>query len=199
MERIIYETVVSTRAKHLRISVAPDGAVAVTVPSKRPSLFFRTFSNADIDAWVESKREWIICVQVAFAKKRERREKQALRSPRIRLPKLRRGTRAYNTAREEARRIITERLAHFNTFYHFTYGTISIRDQKTRWGSCSAIGNLAFNFRIVHIAPELADYLVVHELCHIKHHNHSAEFWAEVARTVPDYIYKRKELKRYSY
>ncbi len=196
---IKYKKVVSSRAKHLRLSVAPDGTVTITVPAKRTALFATVYSDYAIDRWVTGKQAWIEKVQEGFRKKRERRAKQELKSPRISLPMLRRGTKAYATAREDARQLVTERLAYFNSFYGFRYGTISIRDQKTRWGSCSAAGNLAFNFRIVHIAPELSDYLVVHELCHTKHHNHSEAFWAEVERTIPDCKSRRKALKRYTF
>ena len=200
MVAITYEKITSSRAKYPRLAVMPNGNVVVTVPAARAGIFrSKPYSDTEIDRWVRSKRDWIVRVQEDFRKKQVRREKRELKSPRIPLPKMRRGTKAYAAAREDARRLVIERLAHFNAFYGFRYGTISIRDQKTRWGSCSAAGNLAFNFRIVHIAPELADYLVVHELCHTKHHNHSKEFWAEVEKTIPDYNERRKELKRYSF
>ena len=68
---------------------------------------------------------------------------------------------------------------------------ITVRDQKTRWGSCSQTGNLNFNFRLILAPLEVLDYVVVHELCHRRQMNHSAQFWQEVAQVLPDYR-KRK-------
>ena len=75
------------------------------------------------------------------------------------------------------------------------YGQITIRSQKTRWGSCSSKGNLNFNCLLLLAPPEVLDYVVVHELCHRKEMNHSPRFWAEVARVMPDYKVRRKWLK----
>ena len=76
-----------------------------------------------------------------------------------------------------------------------TYGRITIRNQKTRRGSCSSKGNLNFNVALMRAPIEVLDYVVVHELCHRKHMNHSKEFWAEVARILPDYKTQEKWLK----
>jgi predicted metal-dependent hydrolase len=72
---------------------------------------------------------------------------------------------------------------------------VLIRGQRRRWGSCSADGTLRFNWRIVQLEPSLIDYVVVHELAHLRHRNHSARFWAEVARVLPDYRLRRRLLK----
>ena len=101
---------------------------------------------------------------------------------------------AYLKHREAARTLVKERLEYFNSMYGFTIGKIAIRDQRSRWGSCSRKGNLNFNYRIALLPPHLADYIVVHELCHLKEFNHSKQFWDLVARTVPDYLACRKAL-----
>ncbi|MES2213421.1 MAG: M48 family metallopeptidase [Patescibacteria group bacterium] len=96
----------------------------------------------------------------------------------------------------EAKRIAEERLAYFNLHYKFTIGTIRIRNQRTRWGSCSSKGNISLSYRIATLPPYLADYILVHELCHIGQFNHSQKFWDLVAETMPHYMQMREELKK---
>ncbi|MFA6190292.1 MAG: M48 family metallopeptidase [Candidatus Staskawiczbacteria bacterium] len=98
--------------------------------------------------------------------------------------------------REQARRFATERINYFNKFYGFKVNRIAIKNTSTRWGSCSSRGNLNFNYKIIYLRPALADYLIVHELCHLGELNHSKRFWALVSKTIPDYIIINKELKR---
>ena len=76
-----------------------------------------------------------------------------------------------------------------------TYGRISIREQKTRWGSCSSVGNLNYNWKLVLMPPGVLDYVVVHELAHRREMNHSAAFWKVVATWMPDYKKYRKWLR----
>mgnify|MGYP002547163680 CR=1 FL=1 len=78
-----------------------------------------------------------------------------------------------------------------------SYGRVSIRDQRTRWGSCSGKGNLNFNWKLSLVPDEILDYVVVHELAHRKEMNHSQRFWAEVERILPDYKARRKWLKEF--
>ena len=111
-----------------------------------------------------------------------------------RLPRPRRGSQERTAAVARTRALAAERLAHFNQAYGFSYGRVSIRDQRTRWGSCSKKGNLNFNYRICYLPPHLLDYVIVHELCHLGQFNHSAAFWALVAQTLPDHRERRAEL-----
>jgi predicted metal-dependent hydrolase len=102
----------------------------------------------------------------------------------------------YLEQKEEARKIITERLEELNRGYGFKYGTVSIKNQKTCWGSCSKKGNLNFNYKLLHVAPEERDYVIVHELCHLSELNHSKKFWELVERSAPEYKRIRKNLKK---
>ena len=101
----------------------------------------------------------------------------------------------YLTNKEEARKIAKKKLLKYNNYYNFKYNRISIRNQKTRWGSCSAKGNLNFNYKICKLPEELCDYVIVHELCHLKEFNHSNNFWELVSLTIPNYKKIRRELK----
>ena len=81
----------------------------------------------------------------------------------------------------------TERVNHFCKIMDVTVGRITIRNQKTRWGSCSSEKNLNFNWKLILAPPEVLDYVVVHELCHLKKMNHSKAFWDEVGKVMPEY------------
>ena len=98
--------------------------------------------------------------------------------------------------KEAARVLVQARLAHFNAQYQFTYGRVAIKNTLSRWGSCSTKGNLNFNYRLIHLSPEQQDYVIVHELCHVKEFNHAAGFWSLVAEQCPDFQRIRTELKK---
>jgi len=98
-----------------------------------------------------------------------------------------------------ARDYIEQRVAYYAAKTGGKYSSISIRSQKTRWGSCSSRGTLSFNWRLILAPPVILDYVVVHELCHLKHMNHSSDFWNTVAEFMPDYKIRKKWLKLHSH
>lgn len=115
---------------------------------------------------------------------------------RRRVSGIRGGTRKeYVTHKEAARVLIKQRLLELNRHYGFTYHKVAIRDQRSRWGSCSKKGNLNFNYRLLHLPSHLADYIMVHELCHLAEFNHSKKFWDLVGETIADHRQKRKALR----
>lgn len=120
------------------------------------------------------------------------------RKQRILLPKLGRGTKAYRAAQRAARALVHARLAHFNTAYGYRIKRVAIRNTRSRWGSASQKGNLNFTYRILYLPPHLADYVIVHELCHLGAFNHSKEFWTLVERALPDWKRFRKELNTFA-
>jgi len=96
-----------------------------------------------------------------------------------------------------AKQVIPEKVAYYARLMGVTYGRISIRKQKTRWGSCSREGNLSFNCLLMMAPAEVLDYVVVHELSHRLEMNHSARFWAQVEKMIPDYKKAKKWLKEH--
>jgi len=173
-QEISYILKVSRRAKRLRLAVYCNGDLVVTQPQ---------FLKAEIvDKFIRAKADWIL--------KKIDNFKQTKPNPLNSLTR-----RDYLNNREAARVLILERLGYFNSFYNFKYKRVAIRDQKTRWGSCSRQGSLSFNFRLFYLKAEVRDYVIVHELCHLKEFNHSARFWKLVAQTIPNFHALRKILK----
>ncbi len=101
----------------------------------------------------------------------------------------------YETHKEHARSVVHERLTHWNQFYGFTYGRVSIKNQRSCWGSCSAKGNLNFNYKIIFLPEVLMDYIIVHELCHLAELNHGASFWSQVAHVIPNFTLHKSSLR----
>lgn len=101
----------------------------------------------------------------------------------------------YLLYKKEALKLVEERINHFNLFYNYKWNKIFIKNQKTRWGSCSKKGNLNFNYKIVRLSRELADYIIVHELCHLGEFNHSKNFWVLIEKTIPNYKTLKDTLK----
>ena len=99
----------------------------------------------------------------------------------------RRNYKHYIKHKEQARMAVHARLAHFNTHYNHTVRRVFIKNSKSRWGSCSSAGNLNFNYKLLFLPPEVLDYVVVHELCHLKEFNHGPEFWLLVEQVLPNH------------
>jgi hypothetical protein len=170
-----YTLTVSPRAKHMRVSIRNGGDMRVTVPRFVPHFLVENF--------MKKKASWIVeTFDVAVTK----------------TPVIHKDTRAdYESYKEQARVIAHERVLHFSKHYQFAWNRISIRNQKTRWGSCSSKGNLNFSYKLALLPLHLADYIVVHELCHLKELNHSERFWNLVEQVIPNYIALRKELNEW--
>ena len=90
-----------------------------------------------------------------------------------------------------------KKAAYYSQIMGVSVGNITIRNQKTRWGSCSSKGNLNFNYQLYYMPEELMDYVVIHELAHRRYMNHSEQFWAEVEKYCPDYRSRRNSLRLY--
>ena len=103
--------------------------------------------------------------------------------------------RDYEAHKERARVLVHQKLKVWNAHYQHHYKRVAIRNQKSRWGSCSTKGNLNFHYRILMLPEALQDYIIVHELCHLAIFNHSKQFWDLVAQTIPDHAQRRRELR----
>lgn len=99
--------------------------------------------------------------------------------------------------RDAARTVLESRTAHYQRITGGRYTSVTVRDQKTRWGSCSSRGTLSFNYRLIFAPPAILDYVVVHELCHLTHMNHSEDFWSMVAGVMPEYKEYRRWLREH--
>lgn len=174
-EEVEYSVRESARARCLRIIVHPGGELSATLPLG--------MNIQKLENFIRQKADWILR-KINLAKKRK---------PAFLLPKSSR--REYLDKREAARSLAEAKLEEFNNFYNLKYGRISIRNQKSRWGSCSRKGNLNFNYRIVHLPEKYLNYIIVHELCHLKEFNHSKNFWDLVAETIPDCKNLKKEFR----
>lgn len=169
MEEIRYRLIRSSR-KTIAIQIMPNAEVVVRAPNRMP--------KAAIEAFLLEKRDWL---EKHLAKQTP--PLSAFTDTQIR------------SLAQRAKSVIPERVAYYAPIVGVTYGKITIRSQRTRWGSCSSQGNLNFNCLLM-LAPEnVVDYVVVHELCHRKEMNHSPRFWAEVERILPDYRQSKRWLK----
>lgn len=165
------------QSRQIRLTVKSGGEVMLSVPQR--------VSLARAKDFLLEKREWIL----------EACERALSRPPRL----LAQGGEAeYQTHKEAARRLITSRAVSICARYGTTYRNLSIRNQRTRFGSCSARGHLSFNYRLLFLPEPLLDYVVVHEVCHLLELNHSPNFWALVAETLPDYQERKRQLQAFS-
>ena len=154
----------------MSISIKIDGRVVVTTPKR--------VTEHMVSRFVDDHKELI-------AKNLARVSQRAImRIPREDVVGL----------KKRARELVENRSAHFAHLYNLSYKKITVRAQKSRWGSCSAAGHLSFNYKIAVLPPHLVDYIVVHEICHLKELNHSKRFWELVGHTIPNYRALRKEL-----
>lgn len=169
MDKIPYQIIRSAR-RTASIQIQPDGTVLVRCPRYAPDSW--------VEALVASKERWIRKKLQTHLKPENPMTPQQVRA-----------------LAEKARQDLPGRVALYAEKMGVTYGRITIRSQRTRWGSCSGKGNLNFNCLLMLMPPQVVDYVVIHELSHRKHMNHSADFWETVKTYMPDYAQQRKWLK----
>lgn len=175
-DEIYFELIRSDRST-CQIQVMRDGSVIVRAPRRMP--------EGDIKRFVLKKSDWI---EKAQGKARAARERANAIEPLTDAD--------IKALADRALEYIPQRVAFFAPLVGVEYGRITIRNQKTRWGSCSGKKNLNFNCLLMLTPDDVIDYVVTHELCHLKEMNHSPRFWAEVEHVLPDYKESRLWLKR---
>jgi len=170
------------RARRYVIRVAGDGSIRVTIP--------RWGSKREATAFVEREQRWIAKERHRVEQERERAERHRAAAP---------AAAVVREWRERARRELPARVFELAAQHGLEVTRVSVRNQKWRWGSCSKNGHICLNWRLVHAPDWVRDYVVVHELMHLKRMDHSPKFWALVARACPEYQDARTWLREHDH
>jgi len=160
------------RARHYILRLRHDGVVRVTVPWGG--------SRTEAERFLRERRAWI---------DRERHRRELARDA-VRLP-----AEVEAHLRRAAARELPARLGELARAHGFAVAAVSVRNQRTRWGSCSRSGRISLNWRLVQMPPDVRDYVLLHELTHLRHPNHSPRFWRELARLCPHHAEARRFLR----
>lgn len=175
--RQIFIRIIRSSRKSMGLEVKADGQVLARIPERIP--------DRELVRFLEEHKGWI-GDKLGQAESRAHSQETVNATPVEKLT---------STEKTRIARKITARVQYYSRLMGVSVGRITIRSQKTRWGSCSSKGNLNFNYQLYYLPDELLDYVVVHELAHRRHMNHSAQFWQEVERYFPDWRACRERLK----
>ncbi len=175
-KNISYTLKRSSRAKRMRLAVYCDGSVVITSPYG--------IQQSVVERFISDKKQWV-WDKIQFFKSVD---SKAIRTF---------SKKDYIENKNEAFALVSERVKFYNKFYNFTFNKIYIKNQKTRWGSCSNKQNINLNYKIIFLPQRHQDYIIVHEMCHLKEFNHSRKFWALVERALPNYLEIKKELRNH--
>ncbi|HOW60715.1 MAG TPA: M48 family metallopeptidase [Candidatus Moranbacteria bacterium] len=174
-EKIKYTIRRHRKAIRLKIAISCDGNCTVTLPWR--------LGLWNADDFIRQNSKWIL----------EKTEKIKKISNNNLL--FQQNRKEYLKLKEYARDFVIKKIEKLNEVYKFEYKKIIIRNQKTRWGSCSSKGNLNFNYKIIFLPEECVNYIIVHELCHLREFNHSEKFWNLVMHNIPEYKKIKKQIK----
>lgn len=166
----------SKRAKRMRLAVYCDGSVVVTAPIGA--------NQTIIERYVSDKKQWLID-KINFFKSVESKSIRTFSED------------DYAKYKDEALYFVERKIRAFNKKLNFQYNKVTIKNLKTKWGSCSRNANLNFNYKIIFLPKKQQDYIIVHELCHLKEFNHSRKFWSLVEQMMPDYLKIKNELRNH--
>ena len=160
--------IIRSNRKSLALEIKPREGLIVRIPSQTP--------QEQIEKFINDHKDWI----EKHLKSMGERQKELSSVDKLTMDEIR-------TLAEQALKLIPERVKYYASLIGVTYGRITIRNQRSRWGSCSSKKNLNFNCLLMLTLPEVIDSVVVHELVHLKEMNHSERFYAEVLKVFPDY------------
>jgi len=174
-QKIAYTVKKYKRTKNLRLTINDRGVLIASKPWY--------LSGKAVERFMRAKAEWIM-EKLEYCQKIN--DKNPWHS----------SQNGYLVYKKPAARLVLKKVNHFNKTYRFKFSKISIRNQRTRWGSCSSRGNLNFNYKIIFLPEKMIDYIIVHELCHLKELNHSDRFWELVSQNIPRHKIIRKDLQK---
>jgi hypothetical protein len=166
----------SARARNVSVTVGRDGSITLVLPERMPEWLGVRF--------LKERADWALRTAASMERFRDH----------VVLPRDRRD---YARHKERARRFVHACLARHAPSYGLSYRRVFIKNLRRNWGSCSAEKNLNFNYKIIHLPERHAEYVVVHELCHLAELNHSRRFWSLVAKAIPEHRRIRKEMRNY--
>ena len=182
METSFPYTIIYSKRKTIAIQIKVDGSVILRAPERCPRKILEEF--------LEEKTDWVIKKRTEMEKYQRKMSETAASCQKL-------SEEEKKQMKEEAKAYFSGMVRKYADLMAVSYGKVTVREQKTRWGSCSAVGNLSFNWRLM-LAPEFVrESVVVHELAHRKEMNHSARFYREISKILPDYERAAKWLKEH--
>ncbi len=174
-QTIQYELRRLVRSRGLRLTIKSSGQIIVVAPKFVPEKF--------IEAFIFHKQDWLLKKLTHFSNAQKK------------FPPIKLTPEKIATLKKTTLKRIVPKLEKYSQLLDVKYKKVSVKNQTSRWGSCSRVGNLNFNCRLALLPDEVIDYVVVHELCHIRHFNHSPKFWSLVASLLPEYKQQKKILR----
>jgi predicted metal-dependent hydrolase len=175
-KEISYELKKSQRARRARLCVYAGGNLTVTMP--------KDFSIERMENFILEKADWIL------------KKINLMKNSRYNPIFHKYSNKEYKKYKNQASILARKKVEELNRIYGFDYNRISIRNSRSRWGSCSENKNLNFNYKILFLPEDLLNYIIIHELCHLGEMNHSRKFWNLVEKTIPDYREMRKKIRK---
>lgn len=211
------DRIIRSKRRTVALIVESDGSVTVCAPLRLPESAIQAFAEKHFN-WIEKKKAEMRAIVpirskqyqpgemfLYLGKEYELEVVPAQRQKLILDDRFKITESALKNAelvfqkwyRQQASQLIPERVKFFADLYHLPYEQTKITSARTRWGSCSSKNTLNFSWRLMLTPPEVIDYVIIHELAHTVHHNHSKRFWNLVEKLLPDYKARRKQLRQY--